>query len=292
MLAAYLAACFGAVPAAPVLAPPDSVDKQQHVQVVESLQDVDPPSAFGLPANATQLLQLAEGGSMVASLQTLAGGTVQADVHDQRIAPAAAAFVRAWTMRTRADPELLQLSSTAAALAARTVKDPVGAFVVLEAATAARLLATIHSDVADLQRADALPSAASVALAANCVPATWASLWDGGVATTPQVYAATVARRVMGLQQLESMLTGQVTKVDLSTLFRPAALMAALRQEACVQMGLAADELTVVAKLGGSQGVELGGVRISGALAVGGQLQRLDARTCVAGIVMHIPCGI
>ncbi len=333
VLEAYLSTCFlpSTNPPPPhVLPPPSTIDKQQHLSVIETLPDVDPPAAFGLPANATQLLQLAEGHHLIQSIKQLDSGGrngVQPAVYGGQQAgsgnttsngcpPAVTAFIRMWTATTRSEPELLQLPAHAGTLAQQqhttstTKNNPLAVFVAREASIAAQLLTAIQTTVNELQRwsndstVTLTPVLAAIvtALAADHVPAAWSTVWDGhGVEHTPGAYCAAFVRRAMGLDQLQALLTGmsggsaggkQHPTVDMSLLFAPGALLAALRQDAATRLAVPADELALVAGLrsGGTGGqastVALQGLLLRGARIENGRLMHLDAGLCVVLVVL------
>ncbi len=146
--------------------------------------------------------------------------------------------------------------------------------------------------------AAARPQALGAALLADAVPAAWDAAWAGP--KSPQAYLRGLAARAAALEQWAArsqagaLLDGG--PLDLSHLFRPRALLNALRQQAARQLRVPMDGLRLATawegrRLGGAAAqLQVGGLQIQGAAFDGARLAPVaaDAPTSAPVPVMHV----
>mmetsp|Transcript_33539 Transcript_33539/g.74227 ORF Transcript_33539/g.74227 Transcript_33539/m.74227 type:complete len:2007 (+) Transcript_33539:3-6023(+) len=281
------------------VAVPTSAHRQDYINLIAALPDVDAPALFGLPANIDRTAQQTNSMRVLSQLKQMsiskdAGTGFNKAQWQAQLGP----LLRLWEQLMGSAAGVRQaMKEIKAQKAPAGGKDasPIDSFVALERAHGVAVVEAIHGALGGIMRVlrgqETLSStvqALGTALLADRIPSSWDQLWEGP--ESPSDYCRAAVSRAAAIEQWwskcssGSLLTSGA--LDLSNLFHPGTFLNALRQQTARQLQVPMDMLKLAttwdpSRLGGGVTLMIGGLQIQGATFDGARLNAVaqDAAT-------------
>jgi len=239
---------------------PASTNMPDFRQRVDQMSDLDNPASFGMAANADRSLQRINSGLVITTLRQLAsagsmsdegggGGGAEIKAWKEQLGP----LWKVWDNLMKA-----QLSKIKGIeVRPPTPEDPpVVAFILMDAAEAARLCEVVAKSLADIQKVVngtgmSTPEIQQEArfLIRSEVPPKWAKSWPDAP-EVPAAYMQALSRITTALKNdwLQRVQSGQLFNkpVCLAEFLKPEVFLNALRQQTARKLGISSDSLHIV----------------------------------------------
>jgi dynein heavy chain 2 len=240
---------------------PNSVSYMEFVKKIHTMSDIDIPTLFGLPGNASKLVQISRSSKIIDCLKSLAITPAISDLlNKERWSETLTPIISFWKkiidqnknilfndMIGMPNNEKINQRDKGESL------DPIRAFLSLEFKNAIALFKFVDNrlkNIEDAIRGTVLVNSTikedSWALLSGNIPPKWQEKWDHGPNTRIQVWLNEVIRKTLSLYQwCEYSKTNSLLKqeIDLRNLFNPNIFLNAFKQYTARNTEQALDEL-------------------------------------------------
>jgi dynein heavy chain 2 len=238
---------------------PASTSMSDYRAKVEALADLDNPQSFGMAPNADRSLQRINSTRVIGVLRHLAtaagameaagsgGGTIKA--WREQLTP----LWNLWDNLSKAQLSKLKVTEVRAV---NSDDSPVVAFILMDAAEAARLVDKVAKSLSDIQKVvnGTLMSTPDIQSDAKCLvraeaPPSWTATWKSAP-EDPPVYLQGLAKRLVALKAdwVSRVSSGRIfdRPANLSDFLRPEVFLNALRQQTARRLKVSIDSLHLV----------------------------------------------
>ena len=247
-----------------------STNRQDYIKLIDSFEDVDTPSQFGLPLNVERSVQRAKSSAVISQLKKLArsmallgsGGSGNKFNREQwrtELGP----LIELWDRLIKSSRDVLDKPKKSRSTNKGNDDKllPLSQFVEMESSFAYDIVSLVDSNMKALKKVvfgsgllTPQIQANGAALMANTIPRHWEKKWEGP--EIPQPFLKAIVTKKIALsgwsKKMESLATSGngVVNLNLSELFNPGTFLMALRQQTARVAKLPMDSLILSSSFG------------------------------------------